>query len=279
MVRKRRDSSNFEQTIRNTDNMFVKCTSLPDFIRAKKRLPHAFCVFFDKSLRLKDGIEVKLEAKSSKNSNGELRNNVTLISNNKAHFEDLRFLGKSGRGKIFLISYFRFNVHTFYKLLKLGTRFDIIISVQSEPVIVAKYSNAIKVSVDGPRSPRKKYHQENVKFKRSLEHFNNTIKSDDLQTLAKSSSSSYLSSTLTEPSSIITEFEDYFRSLAVKYLNLYLEYHKCKLTNQNIFDLLINLILENAHSQMLSNLFFEYDYSSNYNYFLNILIPLISNQN
>ena len=98
MVRKRKDSSSFEISIQNTDNQYVKCTNLPDFIRAKKRLPHAFCVYFDRSLKLEDGVEVRLEARSLKNSNGELRNNVSCVIENKARFEDLRFLGKSGRG-------------------------------------------------------------------------------------------------------------------------------------------------------------------------------------
>jgi hypothetical protein len=127
MVRKRRDSSNFELIIRDTDNMFIKCTNLPEFIRAKKRLPHVFCVFFDKKLELKEGIEVKLEATSPKNSNGELRNNVSYVHNNQARFEDLRFLGKSGRGSLFLACIFLLSFSFYYGILKLKAR-DLILS-------------------------------------------------------------------------------------------------------------------------------------------------------
>jgi hypothetical protein len=157
-----------------------------------------------------------------------------------------------------------------------GTRFDIIIKIQTEPIIVAKYFNAIKVSVDGPRSPRK--NQDKQKLKKNLELFNNKMKSEDLQGLFKSPSSSFLSSNSTEQSSIITEYEDYFRNLAIKCLNFYLEYYKCNLNDHKIFNIMVKLIMENAHFQMLNNVFYEYDYSANYNHFLSILNPLFSNQ-
>lgn len=51
-----------------------------------------------------------------------------------AKFSDLRFVGRSGRGKSFSVS----------------------ITINTSPVLVATYNKAIKVTVDGPREPRSK---------------------------------------------------------------------------------------------------------------------------
>ena len=51
-----------------------------------------------------------------------------------AKFSDLRFVGRSGRGKSFTVS----------------------ITINSHPNLVATYNKAIKVTVDGPREPRTK---------------------------------------------------------------------------------------------------------------------------
>ena len=51
-----------------------------------------------------------------------------------AKFSDLRFVGRSGRGKSFSVS----------------------ITINTHPVLVATYNKAIKVTVDGPREPRTK---------------------------------------------------------------------------------------------------------------------------
>jgi hypothetical protein len=99
MLQNPRDSSLLDEgpSIVDTSNDRVKCTKLPDFIRAKKRLYFPFEVYFEKGL-VQDGCIVKLNASSKKNPGGELKNNVAAVSNGKATFEDLRFLGKSGRG-------------------------------------------------------------------------------------------------------------------------------------------------------------------------------------
>lgn len=114
-----------------TDNPAVKCTKLPEFIRAKKQLDISFCVFVPNGY-VPDGTRIAVFAGNLKNPCAELRNNVSQVWNGVARFDDLRFLGKSGR----------------------GTRFNVYIRFETSPFKEAVYWNAIKVTVDGPRPPR-----------------------------------------------------------------------------------------------------------------------------
>ena len=57
-----------------------------------------------------------------------------MMKNQLAKFSDLRFVGRSGRGKSFTIT----------------------ITIMTKPMQVATYNKAIKVTVDGPREPRTK---------------------------------------------------------------------------------------------------------------------------
>ncbi len=135
--------------------------------------------------------------------------------------------------------------------------------VNSEPKIIAKYFNAIKVSVDGPRSPRKKYHQEKFKLKKQFD-------------LMINQSSSSTQSFIIQKSSIITEFENYFRQLAIYHVQTYLNRLNCNLSNQNMFDYLVNLVIENTHLHILNNASVnDYDYNRNYEYFFQRLIQFI----
>ncbi|ESO01218.1 hypothetical protein HELRODRAFT_125059, partial [Helobdella robusta] len=109
----------------------IFCTSLPKHWRANKSLPNMFRLY-DTSGLIRDGTRVKLFAGNEDNSIANLRNNESTIVANSVVFNDLRFIGRSGRGKFFLIT----------------------IVIMSEPMIVATYSHAIKVTVDGPREPR-----------------------------------------------------------------------------------------------------------------------------
>ena len=77
---------------------------------------------------------VNLRIGNDENFCGELRNNSQVMKNNVAKFNDLRIIGRSGRGKAF----------------------NLIISIHTQPHLVAVYSKAIKVTVDGPRPPRGK---------------------------------------------------------------------------------------------------------------------------
>ena len=96
MVRKSKKSL-FKSEIYQTENEYVKCTKLPEFIRAKKYLGGPFCVYFENKV-VPDGVKVTIRASNFKNPNAELKNNESLVKNGMAEFTDLRFNGKSGRG-------------------------------------------------------------------------------------------------------------------------------------------------------------------------------------
>ncbi|XP_074656575.1 uncharacterized protein LOC141909828 [Tubulanus polymorphus] len=119
------------ELVRTGSPNFV-CSVLPSHWRSNKSLPVAFKVV---ALgEVKDGTKVTLTAGNDENYCSELRNNVAYIKNQVAKFNDLRFVGRSGRGK----------------------SFNITITIHSSPVQVAIYQRAIKVTVDGPREPRSK---------------------------------------------------------------------------------------------------------------------------
>jgi len=108
------------------------CSALPRHWRSNKSLPLTFKVA---ALgKVEDGTKVMLAAGNEENHCAELRNAVTYISNQVAKFTDLRFIGRSGRGKSFTLT----------------------ITVCTHPPQVATYQRAIKVTVDGPRDVRNK---------------------------------------------------------------------------------------------------------------------------
>ena len=47
-----------------------------------------------------DGTKVILTAGNDENAAAELRNNTAVFKNQAARFNDLRFVGRSGRGKV-----------------------------------------------------------------------------------------------------------------------------------------------------------------------------------
>ncbi|XP_014207904.1 segmentation protein Runt-like [Copidosoma floridanum] len=115
-----------------TGSPSIFCTPLPTHWRANKSLPMAFkVVVLDEVM---DGTKVIVNAGNDENCCGELRNWEAKIVNQVAKFNDLRFVGRSGRGKSFMLS----------------------IQVCTMPFQIATYQKAIKVTVDGPREPRSK---------------------------------------------------------------------------------------------------------------------------
>merc|ERR1712106_1305756 len=82
---------------------------------------------------INDNTVVNLRVGNDENFCGELRNNTAVMKNNVAKFNDLRFVGRSGRGK----------------------SFNLTISISTSPPQVAVYSKCMKVTVDGPREPRR----------------------------------------------------------------------------------------------------------------------------
>ncbi|KAK2711231.1 runt-related transcription factor 1-like isoform X2 [Artemia franciscana] len=113
-----------------TGSPAILCSALPTHWRSNKTLPTAFRVVCLSAVE--DGTIVTLRAGNDENWSAELRNATAVIKNRVARFNDLRFIGRSGRGKSFTLT----------------------IHVASNPPQVATYSKAIKVTVDGPREPR-----------------------------------------------------------------------------------------------------------------------------
>ncbi|KAH7644626.1 runt domain containing protein [Dermatophagoides farinae] len=115
-----------------TGSPAIICTPLPIHWRSNKTLPISFKVIA--LCEVNDGTLVTVRAGNDENWSGELRNSSAIIKNQVAKFNDLRFVGRSGRGKSFSLT----------------------ITVATNPPQVATYMKAIKVTVDGPREPRSK---------------------------------------------------------------------------------------------------------------------------
>lgn len=116
-----------------TGSPAILCSVLPTHWRSNKSLPMAFKVVALDDVP--DGTVVTLKAGNDENYCAELRNCTAVMKNQVAKFNDLRFVGRSGRGKSFTLT----------------------ITISSAPCYqMATYSKAIKVTVDGPREPRTK---------------------------------------------------------------------------------------------------------------------------
>ncbi|KAM8871767.1 runt-related transcription factor 1 isoform 1-T1 [Synchiropus picturatus] len=114
-----------------TDSPNFLCSVLPAHWRCNKTLPIAFKVVVLGDIP--DGTLVTVMAGNDENYSAELRNATAAIKNQMARFNDLRFVGRSGRGKSFTLT----------------------ITVFTSPPQVATYQRAIKITVDGPREPRR----------------------------------------------------------------------------------------------------------------------------
>uniref|UniRef100_A0A7N9AY34 RUNX family transcription factor 2a n=1 Tax=Mastacembelus armatus TaxID=205130 RepID=A0A7N9AY34_9TELE len=118
-----------------TDSPNFLCSSLPQHWRCNKTLPRAFTVVALGS-DVPDGVVVTVMAGNDDNCSAELRNATATMKQGCAHFNDLRFIGRSGRGKTFTLT----------------------INVLTSPPQIATVQRAIKVTVDGPRLPRRQMH-------------------------------------------------------------------------------------------------------------------------
>ncbi|XP_037322084.2 RUNX family transcription factor 2a [Pungitius pungitius] len=123
-----------------TDSPNFLCSSLPQHWRCNKTLPRAFTVVAVGN-DVPDGVVVTVMAGNDDNSSAELRNATATMKQGYAHFNDLRFIGRSGRGKSFTLS----------------------INVLTSPPQIATVHRAIKVTVDGQRLPRRQ-RQKDGKF-------------------------------------------------------------------------------------------------------------------
>ncbi|EAT41317.1 AAEL007036-PA [Aedes aegypti] len=80
-----------------TGSPHVVCTVLPNHWRSNKTLPVAFKVVALGDVG--DGTMVTVMAGNDENFCGELRNCTAIMKNQVAKFNDLRFVGRSGRGE------------------------------------------------------------------------------------------------------------------------------------------------------------------------------------
>lgn len=115
-----------------TGSPYILCSQLPPHWRSNKTLPVSFKVVVLGDVD--DGTHVTVKAGNDENYWPEMRNCTATLKDRVAKFNDLRFVGRSGRGKSFTLT----------------------ITVSTNPPLVATYSKAIKVTVDGPREPRTK---------------------------------------------------------------------------------------------------------------------------
>uniref|UniRef100_A0A914I577 Runt domain-containing protein n=1 Tax=Globodera rostochiensis TaxID=31243 RepID=A0A914I577_GLORO len=118
------------------------CSTLPTHWRSNKSLPSPFVVLA--LFSVPDGTRVTVSAGNDENWLAEVKNGQAEMCGQMARFSDLRFVGKSGRGK----------------------NFNLTLTVHAHPLAqVVVVPNAVKVTVDGPRDSRNasKY-QTNVQY-------------------------------------------------------------------------------------------------------------------
>ena len=80
-----------------TDSPNILCTPIPGHWRSNKSLPTSFRVVALNEV--KDGTTVNVRVGNDDNFCGELRNNTAAMKGQVAKFNDLRFVGRSGRGR------------------------------------------------------------------------------------------------------------------------------------------------------------------------------------
>uniref|UniRef100_A0A8C2CRY6 Runt-related transcription factor n=1 Tax=Cyprinus carpio TaxID=7962 RepID=A0A8C2CRY6_CYPCA len=167
-----------------TDSPNFLCSVLPSHWRCNKTLPVAFKVV---ALgEVPDGTVVTVMAGNDENYSAELRNASGVMKNQVARFNDLRFVGRSGRGKSFTLT----------------------ITVFTNPPQVATYHRAIKVTVDGPREPRKRRRRE--KQNRRLDPFRLRVKVPTAEVAGSGLTSTFVSVGSTDLSPFPGQFERQF---------------------------------------------------------------------
>lgn len=115
-----------------TTNPNILVTPVPTHWRKNKSLPETFRVL--SLVPIPNDTLVEVKAFNEVVANAEVRNNTAKFVENVAQFADLRFKGRSGRGK----------------------RLTLSIHIHTDPPTHASLPEAIKVTVDGPRQPRRR---------------------------------------------------------------------------------------------------------------------------
>lgn len=91
-----RAQEEFPNELVRTGSPYFLCSALPNHWRSNKTLPVAFKVVALGDIV--DGTLVSVRAGNDENYHGELRNASAPMKNQVAKFNDLRFVGRSGRG-------------------------------------------------------------------------------------------------------------------------------------------------------------------------------------
>ncbi|UJR33707.1 hypothetical protein I4U23_021136 [Adineta vaga] len=129
-------SSPAEQILARTKNTlldlnpYFQCSSLPSHWRKNKSL--RFILRAKQDIDIKTNTRVTILAGNDYNPCASLKNNISWFRGGQAEFNDLRFLGASGRGK----------------------KFTLTIVIETTPPQQCTYRRAIKITVDGPRKKR-----------------------------------------------------------------------------------------------------------------------------
>lgn len=92
----RRAHEEFPNELVRTGSPYFLCSALPTHWRSNKTLPVAFKVVA--LVDVVDGTIVSVRAGNDENYTGDLRNYTAPMKNQVAKFNDLRFVGRSGRG-------------------------------------------------------------------------------------------------------------------------------------------------------------------------------------
>lgn len=96
-----------------TGSPHLVCTVLPPHWRSNKTLPVAFKVVALGEVL--DGTLVTVRAGNDENFCGELRNCTAVMKNQVAKFNDLRFVGRSGRGEVLTAQVDDISMLTFHR--------------------------------------------------------------------------------------------------------------------------------------------------------------------
>ncbi|XP_019771336.2 uncharacterized protein LOC109545231 isoform X2 [Dendroctonus ponderosae] len=78
-----------------TGSPYILCSKLPEHWRSNKTLPMGFRVIA--ATEVLDGTKVVVQAGNDENCTAEMRNYSAVMKNGEAKFNDLRFVGRSGR--------------------------------------------------------------------------------------------------------------------------------------------------------------------------------------
>ncbi|CAL2029647.1 unnamed protein product [Caenorhabditis brenneri] len=118
------------KTLEKSSSPNILYSTLPKHWRSNKSFQEPFYVVL--LTPVPDNTEVSIWAGNDEKPCEEVRNEKAKVHRQVAKFNDLRFVGRSGRGR----------------------KFHLTIVIHSSPMMVATVKNVIKVTVDGPRDAR-----------------------------------------------------------------------------------------------------------------------------